>query len=82
MRINQVKTLAVIAAALGTLAALPAHAGKTLDGIKARGQVVCAVWLVLVQPTQLASGLAWMWTCAAPWLPPPWVMPKKSNTCP
>ncbi|MDD2810745.1 amino acid ABC transporter substrate-binding protein [Rhodoferax sp.] len=43
MRINQVKTLAVVAAALGTLAALPVHAGKTLDGIKARGQVVCGV---------------------------------------
>jgi general L-amino acid transport system substrate-binding protein len=43
MRLNNLKTLAVVAAALGTLAALPAHAGKTLDGIKARGQVVCGV---------------------------------------
>jgi general L-amino acid transport system substrate-binding protein len=27
----------------GTLAALPAHAGKTIDAIKARGQLVCGV---------------------------------------
>mgnify|MGYP000078324039 CR=1 FL=1 len=29
--------------ALGTLAASPAFAGKTLDAIKARGQVICGV---------------------------------------
>ncbi len=29
--------------AAGSLAALPAHAGKTLDAIKARGQLVCGV---------------------------------------
>ncbi|WP_296491336.1 amino acid ABC transporter substrate-binding protein [Rhodoferax sp.] len=43
MRISNLKNVAVVAAVLGTLAALPAHAGKTLDGIKARGQVVCGV---------------------------------------
>lgn len=43
MRISTVKTLAVIATAIGTLTALPAHAGKTLDSIKSRGQVVCGV---------------------------------------
>jgi len=43
MRSNNLKTLAIVAAALATLAALPAHAGKTLDGIKARGTVVCGV---------------------------------------
>lgn len=43
MRIRPMKTLAIIAAAIGTLAALPAHAGKTLDAIKARGAVVCGV---------------------------------------
>ena len=43
MRMSHLKTLAIVGAALGTLAALPAHAGKTLDGIKARGQVVCGV---------------------------------------
>jgi general L-amino acid transport system substrate-binding protein len=43
MRISNLKNVAVVAAALGTLAALPAHAGKTLDGVKARGQVICGV---------------------------------------
>lgn len=43
MRISNLKNVAVVAAVLGTLAAMPAHAGKTLDGIKARGQVVCGV---------------------------------------
>jgi general L-amino acid transport system substrate-binding protein len=41
MHLGKVKALAVVAAALGTLAAMPAHAGKTLDAIKARGQVIC-----------------------------------------
>ena len=35
-------TLGALLAA-GTLAALPAHAGKTIDAIKARGQLVCGV---------------------------------------
>ncbi|MDD2925465.1 amino acid ABC transporter substrate-binding protein [Rhodoferax sp.] len=43
MRFSNLKTLALVAAAFGTLAAAPAHAGKTLDGIKARGQVICGV---------------------------------------
>lgn len=43
MRSSKVKALAVVAAALGILSTVPAHAGKTLDGIKARGQVVCGV---------------------------------------
>jgi general L-amino acid transport system substrate-binding protein len=43
MRMSNLKNVAVVAAVLGTLAAVPAHAGKTLDGIKARGQVVCGV---------------------------------------
>ena len=43
MRINSIKTLAIVAAAISTLAAMPAHAGKTLDAIKARGQVICGV---------------------------------------
>jgi general L-amino acid transport system substrate-binding protein len=33
--------LLAIAAALSAVLAAPAHAGKTLDAIKARGQVVC-----------------------------------------
>ncbi len=43
MHLSKLKSLAIVAAAVGTLASLPAHAGKTLDGIKARGQVVCGV---------------------------------------
>ena len=35
--------LALAAAGLTLAAALPAHAGKTLDAVKARGQVVCGV---------------------------------------
>ena len=43
MSINKLKTLATVVAALGAVLAAPAHAGKTLDAIKARGQVVCGV---------------------------------------
>ena len=43
MNLTKLKTLAAIVAAMGTLIAAPAHAGKTLDGIKTRGQVVCGV---------------------------------------
>jgi general L-amino acid transport system substrate-binding protein len=43
MNINKLKTVAVVAATLGTLMAAPAQAGKTLDGIKAKGQIVCGV---------------------------------------
>ena len=43
MNLSQLKTTAAILAAAGALSAVPAHAGKTLDGIKARGQVVCGV---------------------------------------
>jgi len=60
MRMNKIKTLAVVAAAFGTLAAAPAHAGKTLDGIKARGQVVCGVHTGL--PGFSAADSAGKWT--------------------
>ncbi len=40
---NTAKTLCALAAAVLGLAAVPAHAGKTLDAIKARGQLVCGV---------------------------------------
>lgn len=43
MHVKTVKSLAVIIAALGSLSAIPAHAGKTLDSVKARGQLVCGV---------------------------------------
>lgn len=41
MKLNTVKTIAAVVASLGMVWATPAHAGKTLDGIKARGQVIC-----------------------------------------
>ena len=43
MNLSKLKATAAILAAAGALSAVPAHAGKTLDGIKARGQVVCGV---------------------------------------
>ena len=43
MSMKNVKTLAAIAAAWGAMVAMPAYAGKTLDAIKARDQVVCGV---------------------------------------
>ncbi|MBP6484261.1 MAG: amino acid ABC transporter substrate-binding protein [Rhodoferax sp.] len=43
MTMKQAKLAAVVVASLGALMAAPAHAGKTLDGIKARGQVICGV---------------------------------------
>lgn len=43
MKFKQAKLVAAAVATLGALLAMPAHAGKTLDGIKARGQVICGV---------------------------------------
>lgn len=43
MRYYKMKTLAFTIAALGAMAAPSAYAGKTLDAIKARGQVICGV---------------------------------------
>ena len=43
MTMKQAKLAAVVVASLAALMAAPAHAGKTLDAIKARGQVVCGV---------------------------------------
>ena len=37
------KLAAVAVAAMAMGASLPAHAGKTLDAVKAKGQVVCGV---------------------------------------
>ncbi len=43
MKLIRLKTAMVLVAATGALAAAPAFAGKTLDAIKARGQVICGV---------------------------------------
>jgi general L-amino acid transport system substrate-binding protein len=55
----------------GTLAALPAHAGKTIDAIKARGQLVCGVNPSLpgFSAADRATGPGWTSTSARPWLP-------------
>jgi len=37
------KLIVALAAVAGALAAMPAHAGKTLDAIKSRGQLTCGV---------------------------------------
>ena len=43
--LNRLKKLGFLSAAIAALAvvSIPAHAGKTLDAIKARGQVICGV---------------------------------------
>ena len=41
MTIKHIKLAAATIAVLGAVLAAPAHAGKTLDAIKARGQVIC-----------------------------------------
>ncbi len=43
MHVNKLRILTAAVAAIGALMMVPAHAGKTLDAIKARGQVVCGV---------------------------------------
>jgi general L-amino acid transport system substrate-binding protein len=43
MTTKSLKTIAATVVALCTLAASPAFAGKTLDAVKARGQVICGV---------------------------------------
>lgn len=43
MHSNKLKAMVAMVATLGAVMAAPAHAGKTLDGVKARGQVVCGV---------------------------------------
>jgi general L-amino acid transport system substrate-binding protein len=53
------RLLWTVAAAIGTLAALPAQAGKTLDAIKQRGQVVCGVNTGLAGFSQADSNGNW-----------------------
>ena len=59
MTMKSVKLLATLATVLATTVALPAHAGKTLDGIKARGQVVCGVSTGLAGFSQADSAGKW-----------------------
>jgi general L-amino acid transport system substrate-binding protein len=59
-RLQQPTRLLVAALAVaGALASLPAHAGKTLDAIKARGQVICGVNTGLAGFSQADSNGKW-----------------------
>ena len=53
------KLLMSLTAAAAVLAAAPAHAGKTLDGIKSRGQLVCGVNTGLAGFSAADSGGKW-----------------------
>jgi len=43
MKISKLQLAVAAIATMGAMLAAPAHAGKTLDAIKARGQIVCGV---------------------------------------
>ncbi|MEI6599739.1 MAG: amino acid ABC transporter substrate-binding protein [Comamonadaceae bacterium] len=59
MHLNNLKTIVAVVAAMGAMVATPAHAGKTLDGIKARGQVICGVHTGLAGFSAADSGGKW-----------------------
>ena len=59
MHLNNLKTIVAVVAAMGARVATPAQAGKTLDGIKARGQVICGVHTGLAGFSAADSGGKW-----------------------
>ncbi len=59
MHLSNLKTIVALVAAMGAVMAAPAHAGKTLDGIKARGQVICGVHTGLAGFSAADSGGKW-----------------------
>ena len=62
MKFTKLQLAAAAVMAMGALLAAPAHAGKTLDAIKARGQVICGVNTGLAglpQPILRANGPGW-----------------------
>ena len=59
MNLRSLKHKALALAALTTLVAAPAHAGKTLDAVKSRGQLVCGVNTGLAGFSQADSNGAW-----------------------
>ena len=66
--VNKYMAAGVAAAALMGVGG-PAHAGKDLDAVKARGQLICGVNTGVAGfalPTARASGPASTSTCAAP----------------
>lgn len=74
---QKILTGSIVAMALG--AATPAMAGKVLDGVKQRDQLVCGVHTGRAGFAQADgngkwSGLDWTWTSAALWQLPCSVM--------
>ena len=59
MNVKSLKMTGLVLGALATLAAAPAHAGKVLDAVKSRGQVVCGVNTGLAGFSQADSNGAW-----------------------
>lgn len=59
MKITRIKFAAAAVATVGSLLAAPVHAGKTLDSIKSRGQVVCGVNTGLAGFSQADSNGKW-----------------------
>ena len=59
MKYSKVQLAAAAVATVGALLAAPAHAGKTLDAIKARGQVICGVNTGLAGFAQADSSGKW-----------------------
>lgn len=59
MKTTGIRFAAAAAMTVGTLLATPVHAGKTLDSIKARGQIVCGVNTGLAGFSQADSNGRW-----------------------
>lgn len=59
MKIANIKIAAAALATLGIALTTPAHAGKTLDAIKSRGQVICGVNTGLAGFSQADSNGRW-----------------------
>jgi len=59
MKLNALKLSVLGLGAVAALMSLPAHAGKTLDAVKSRGQLVCGVNTGLAGFSQADSNGAW-----------------------
>jgi general L-amino acid transport system substrate-binding protein len=59
MKLNSLKLTAMGLGAAAALMSLPAHAGKTVDAIKARGQLICGVNVGLAGFSAADSNGAW-----------------------
>ena len=59
MKFSKLKLAAAAVATMGALIAAPAHAGKTLDAIKARGQVICGASTGVAGFSQADSSGKW-----------------------